>query len=318
MSMNVRPLPRERFAEPGDLHVDAALSQVSLDFRNDEFIADAVSPRIRAAKESDKYFVWGTEAFNNPATIRAAKAAYARTEFSPETATYQCEEYGLEIPIDDRELRNADPGADMEIAAVEKATGIIMTGREKRLADLLTSTVHVTQNTTLSGGDQWSDYTNSDPIGDIDSARAEIHAAGSPNPNILVLGRETFDVLKRHPALLEAFKYNPRSGVVTEQMMGELFGVERVLVGNARYKTSNEGQADTLAYVWGKNAVLLYTPRTASRFTPAASYTFVFTDRVVEQYREPEHSVTVIRVREEIAEKVTSTACCYLIKAAVA
>ena len=89
MSMNVRPLKRERFAEPGDLHVDAALSHVSLDFTNDEFIADIISPRIRAEKESDKYFVWGTEAFNNPATIRAPKASFARTEFAPNTDTFQ-------------------------------------------------------------------------------------------------------------------------------------------------------------------------------------------------------------------------------------
>jgi tellurite resistance protein len=94
--------------------------------------------------------------------------------------------------------------------------------------------------------------------------------------------------------------------------------VERVLVGNARYRTSNEGQASALAYIWGKNAVLLYTPSLPSRFTPAATYTFVFTDRMVETYREPERSVTVVRVREETAEAVTSTACCYLIKSAVA
>jgi len=317
MSLNTRPLKRERFAEPGDLHVDAALSHVSLDFKNDEFIADLVSLRIRVEKESDKYFVWGTEAFTNPMTIRAPKASFARTEFAPSTGSYRCEEYGLEIPIDDRERRNADAGADIEIAAVEKATGIIMTGREKRLADLLTSTTYVTQNTTLSGTDQWSDYTNSDPVSDIDTARATIHAAGSPNPNLIVLGREVYDVLKRHPAVLEAFKYT-RSGVITQQMMADLFGVEQVLVGNARYKTSNEGQADALSYVWGKNALLLFTPKLPSRFTPAATYTFVFTDRVVETYREPEHSVTVVRVREEVSEAVTSTACCYLIKSAVA
>jgi hypothetical protein len=316
MSINVRPLKRERFAEPGDLHVDAALSHVSLDFKNNEFVADLVSPRIRVDKESDKYFVWSTEAFDNPATGRAPKASFARTEFAPSTDTYQCEEYGLEIPIDDRERRNADPGADIEIAAVEKATGMIMTGREKRLADLLTSTADVTQNTTLSGTDQWDDYVNSDPVSDIDDARATIHSAGSPNPNTLVLGREVFDGLKRHPAVLDAFKYT-ESGVITEEMMSALFGVGRVCVGNARYKTSNEGQTDALGYVWGKSAILLYTPMTPGRYTPAATYTFVFTDRTVETYAEPEHSVTVVRVREETDEIVTSTACCYLIKDAV-
>ncbi len=318
MEMAPRPLKRERFAEPGDLHVDAALSTVSIDFHNDEFIGDIVSPRIRVEKESDKYYVWGKEAFSDPDTVRAAKAAYARTEFSPSTSQYQCEEYGLEIPIDDRERRNADAGADIEIAAVEKATSIIMTGREKRLADLLTSTSNLTQNTTLSGTDQWSDSTNSDPIGDIDTARSTIHAAGSPNPNLLVLGREVFDILKRHPDLLEAFKYNPQSGIVTGSMMAEFFGVERVLVGNARYRTSNEGQTDTLAYVWGKHAVLLYTPASPSRFMPAATYSFMFTERVVETYREPEHSVSVVRVREEMDEVVTSAACAYLVKDAVA
>jgi len=99
--------------------------------------------------------------------------------------------------------------------------------------------------------------------------------------------------------------------------MAALFGVGRVLVGDARYKTSNEGQTDALDYVWGKNAILLYAPTTPSRFTPSATYTFVFTNRTVETYGEPEHSVTVVRVREETDEVITSTACCYLLKAAV-
>ncbi|HNV23027.1 MAG TPA: major capsid protein, partial [Candidatus Hydrogenedentes bacterium] len=311
MAFETRPLAKNRFAEPADLHVDAALSHISLDFRNDEFIADRVSPRIRVEKESDKYFVWGTDAFQTPSTARAPKGYFARTEFAPSTASFVCEEYGLEVPVDDRERRNADAGADIEIAAVEKATGIIMTCREKRLADILTSTSRVTQNTTLSGTSQWNDYTNSTPIANIDTARSTIHAAGAPNPNTLVMGREVFDTLKRHPDILEAFKYT-RSGAVTEAMMADLLGVERVLVGNARYRTSNEGQASALAYVWGKNAVLLYTPSIPSRFTPAATYTFVFTDRVVETYREPEKACTVVRVREETAEVVASTACCYL------
>lgn len=317
MALQSRPLLKDRFAEPADLHVDAALSHISLDFHNDEFIADRVSPRIRVDKESDKYFVWGTDAFQTPSTGRTPKSLFARTEFAPATASFVCEEYGLEVPVDDRERRNADAGADIEIAAVEKATGIIMTCREKRLADILTSTSRVTQNTTLSGTSQWNDYTNSTPIANVDTARSTIHAAGAPNPNTLVMGREVFDTLKQHPDILEAFKYT-RSGAVTEAMMADLLGVERVLVGNARYRTSNEGQASVLSYVWGKNAVLLYTPPMPSRFTPAATYTFVFTERVVETYREPAKTCTVVRVREETAEVITSTACCYLIKNAIA
>ena len=134
----------------------------------------------------------------------------------------------------------------------------------------------------------------------------------SIKPNAVSFNKRTYT----DPAVLDAFKYT-KSGVITEEMMAALFGVSRVLVGNARYKTSNEGQSDALDYVWGKNSVLLYTPGAPSRFTPAATYTFVFIDRVVETYREPEHSVTVVRVREEVDEVVTSTACCYLIKDAV-
>jgi len=36
MAFETRPLAKNRFAEPADLHVDAALSHISLDFRNDE------------------------------------------------------------------------------------------------------------------------------------------------------------------------------------------------------------------------------------------------------------------------------------------
>ena len=41
-----------------DVHVDSALSQVSIGYRNGGYIADSIFPLIEVDKQSDKYYVW--------------------------------------------------------------------------------------------------------------------------------------------------------------------------------------------------------------------------------------------------------------------
>ena len=47
--------------EVTQVHVDAALTQVSVAYRNPEYIADAVAPAVPVRKQSDKYFVMDAE-----------------------------------------------------------------------------------------------------------------------------------------------------------------------------------------------------------------------------------------------------------------
>ena len=70
-------------------------------------------------------------------------------------------------------------------------------------AGITTSTI--TNNTTLSGTSQWSDYTNSDPIAAIDDAKESVRKASAKKPNSIFMSRPVFVKLKRHPKVIALF-----------------------------------------------------------------------------------------------------------------
>jgi hypothetical protein len=44
-----------------DLHIDTALTNVTVSYNPGGFIADIVAPVVPVSKESDKYYVWSRE-----------------------------------------------------------------------------------------------------------------------------------------------------------------------------------------------------------------------------------------------------------------
>ena len=95
-------------------------------------------------------------------------------------------------------------------------------------------------------------------------------------PNVLVIGRQVFSRLRRHPILLDMFKYTGK-GILTEAQVAEALDIEKLLIGTAVRRTTTEGATtQTQAFVWGKHALLLYVPPKPAVDEPAAGYTFVW------------------------------------------
>src|ERR1700687_3045241 len=53
----------------------------------------------------------------------------------------------------------------------------------------------------------WDDYTNSNPMTDVDAGREVIHNNTGLDPNLLVISRPVFFKLKEHPKILDKIKY---------------------------------------------------------------------------------------------------------------
>lgn len=300
-----------------DVHQDAVLTGVSIAYTQPGFIADLVFPRVPVKKESDKYYIYGTELFQTPSAKRAPKTAYKRINWTVSTDTYTCEEYGLEEAIDDREMANADDPLNLEIDTTELLTSQIMLARERRVAALAFSSTYMTVYTTLSGTSQWSDYVNSDPIGDVRTGMSTVQGTIGRDPNTMIISRAVFDKLQDHPAITERVKYT-QLGILTVELLARLFGVERVLVGMSIYDSANEGQTDSLAQVWGKHCLLAYIEPRPGLKKMSVGYSMVAREKQVEKYRDDTIKSEIIRVSELVDEKVVSASAAYLIVNAVA
>lgn len=303
-----------------EVKYDELLSNISVQFQPAQggYLADKVAPPVPVKKESAVYWVYDKSRFDIPDSIRAPRSAYNRVEWTASTASYACEEYGLELPIDDRERDNAAGPIDLEVDSTEIVTDMVLNNREKRVADIVTSTSSIAQNTTLSGTSQWNDYTNgvSDPLDDARVARQTIFDSTGYRPNSMLLGWKVFEALKMHPLILERIQFSERA-IVTAQILAQLFEVDELLVGGVLRRTSIEGATDALADVWGRDAVMFYSEKRPS--LKRASFMYQFRNRNLRafRYRDEEIASDVIRVTEIQTEHLVAASLGYLIKDAI-
>lgn len=300
-----------------DIHQDAVLTNISLQYQNPGFVADMVMPRIPVKKESDLYYIYGKERFSVPNTRRAPKSPYAKVDWSPDTDTYTCKEEGLEESIDDEERKNADKPLNLEIDTTELLTDLIALKRETRVATKLTTVANFTNYTTLSGTDQWSNKSASDPLDDVKTAVLAINAAIGLDPNTMVLPREVYEELKMHPAILDLIKYSQK-GIITADLLAAIFEIPSILIAGSLKNTAMQGQTASLSRVWGKHVFIGYVEKNPGLKKITVGSTFESKPRTTKRYREEKINCDTFRVSEKVDEKLVAELAGYVIRDAVA
>ena len=301
-----------------DVVVDPALSNVSIKFSNDTFIADMVFPVVKVSKQTGKYYVYDKSNLRVDKTARAAGSGANEVDHNQTTASFICEDHALKEFIPDEIQDQADAALNPLIDATENVTEKLLLDRELALATLITSTTNMTQNTTLSGTSQWSDYTNSTPIYDIRTARTTIHQNTFKKPNTLILGKQVFDMLIEHPTIIARVQYS-QMGVITEEILARVLQVEKILVGEAGYNGAVEGQTDSMSYVWGKNAIVAYIAPSVRLKGLTLGYTFTYAQREVKRWIDQDREGTYVRVgKDNYVHKIVAVGAGYLVKNAIA
>lgn len=288
--------------------VDPVQTGIAIAYKNEEYIADAVLPRVPVGKQSYKYQKYDKgEQFTIPNTRVGRKGKVNEVEFTATEATDSCRDYGLEdaIPQDDIDNAEGTPYNPVN-QATESLTDLVLLDREKRTADLVFNTAtYGSQVTTLSGTDQFSD-ASSDPLGTImDTMDSMIM-----RPNTLVLGQQVYSQLVRNPKILKGFHGNSGdSGRASLAYLRELFEVEQILVGAAWRNTAKEGQTVSMARLWGKHvAMLRLTKNAGAGKLPTFGFTAQWGTRVAGSRPDPDIGLTGgTRVRS--GERVNETIC---------
>jgi len=124
-------------------------------------------------------------------------------------------------------------------------------GKERDASNLLTTAANYAagNSETLAGPDQWSD-PSSDPIAKIDAAREKIRSLTGMYPNMCWMGAATLNVLKKHPAILDLTKYTG-AGFPTAAIIMGFFDVPMVFIGQAIFRSTPRGVAESFSDFWG-------------------------------------------------------------------
>lgn len=256
--------------------VDPELTAIAIAYRNDSLIADQVLPYVPVGKQEFKYYKYSLkEGFQLPDGKVGRKGRPNELEFGATEATDSTEDFGFDAKIPQSDIDNAPVNYDPVGRHVESIMSTVKRIREKRVSDLVfnVNSYAASNQKTLSGTSQFSDFANSDPLGEISAALDAMVMRG----NIMVIGQAVWSKLRMHPEVVKAVLGNSGdSGMVSRQAVAELFELEDVVVGRGWIDTTKKGQTPSLTRVWGKHISLIYRDRLADA---ASGTTFGFTAR---------------------------------------
>lgn len=300
---------------PGDVHVDQWLTNISIAYYEQTFIADQLFPIVPVQKQSDMFLTYDrSHWYRDDAHLRAPGTLSRGGGLTYSDDNYFCHRFSYRSELDDDTRGNADNVFNLERDRVNFVTSKLQLRREVALAtDIMKTGVWDVDEVAGTDFDAWDDYLNSTPLQDMTAWMDAVEVAIGREPNTLVLGKPVWNVLKWHPQLIDTVKYVQR-GTLTQQLIQELFEVQKILIGRALRTTDPEGTPEatvTYSRIWGNDGLLLYVPDAPSLVTPASGYTFVW-QRVpdalqyIKRMRNEEREVDIFEGNSYFDHKVTS------------
>jgi len=84
---------------PSDVHVNTPLSNISIQYKNQQLISEQVFKAVQVNKESDIYWEFGKQNLKLIDTVRSAGSESNRAKFKLIQRSYSCLEHSLHDAI---------------------------------------------------------------------------------------------------------------------------------------------------------------------------------------------------------------------------
>lgn len=298
----------------------ATLTYLAQGYSNNTLVGMKLLPLVEKPNLRLKIPVWGPDALRIYSTLRAMYAN-SNIAIAPDGQAILIElaEHDLAFPIDLRQTENSEIPEKRRRNTMLAQDGILMS-LENNIATLCqdTNSYPADHRFSLSGTDQWNDYTNSDPIGDVEQMKMQIKADTGKAPNILLMGSQVFDTAKNHPKLVTTNTLNQKFPATIETLQ-TYFGIKEVVAAESIYVNA----AGTFNYIWGKVVIAAYVnPAPAagrSNEEMAFGYTFRQTGYPkVDSYESNPGKVAQIRSTDTIIPVVCSNICGAILSGVIA
>lgn len=311
--------------------VDPQLTNVLLAYTNPQYLADQILPTVPDLKEESGLVARMGNAHLRQYSIKRGlyDESEHRIEFTIDHDNrYAIDYFDLASYVPDR-LQNQ---LQSPFNALNAAQLTVMEGmklqREIALANLMTDTSVLTQNTTLSGTSKYSDPTNSNPDVDFDTARDAVFSGIGREANSVYMSRKVMNALRRHPFFLEIGKATLAGGSTKNAVLSEggfietlksWYELDYVFIGRQIKVTSQEGQTETKSNVWNDDVVFFYRTPAPSLFAPSFGYSFQLAGQNLQTRvrRHVNDKGDIVEVLWAYQDKVLDTNAAYLIKSAV-
>lgn len=260
----------------GDVHIDAAMSNLVTGYSLAEGAADIALPVVITDKASNKFFQWSNVNAFRRVIPNGATPGGQVSEINPALAndSYTTVEYALGAFIPTEVMANADSPLRPQMAAVARVMNALRLEREIRAATLLRTSGNWDSSVvvTLAAAAKWNGGVSSDPVANLHSI---IEASQMPVTDI-VMSEQVRNKFATNAQVQKYFAMNPSGGgkgIPTAGQLSAILELPPITVVKMKYFASGT----TMSYVWGGDVVLLHRPPQVPVMTQedvATGYTF--------------------------------------------
>jgi hypothetical protein len=261
------------FTSRSDILIDTYLTNTSQGFerRNPGSVAYRAGTPIPVMFQTGKFPVINRgDWFRDQVKTRPLGGEVELVTYGTTEGTYLCQEYGLGHRIDDRERANNAKRLPID----ENARDILMLQHSIRrdrffAVQAMATSVWGLDVTGVSGTPstnqvkQWNDAAST-PYDDIEVQRERMFLATGFMPNVLVVGADVYNKLRRNPQLA-GLAGSTAPEIVPDDLIRQYLGLDELLIARSVYNSALEGATDSFSYtVNSKSALLLYRAPTSA------------------------------------------------------
>lgn len=297
------------------------------------FVAEKIFPLQKVSSDSGTYYKMAQDAlFGDNEDIPSGKDGAVGFkgvfqnigDYELTSDTYKAEyfRFCIDIHEDEKRKEKETPILKLRQNKTLRLMYRMLLGRETRVKNIVTSTSNITNNTTLTGNNQWDAFSTSDPINDmrtaVDTVKKKSMVYNQAEYDLCAfIPYEVYSVLCFHPAILDLLPTNADK-LATVEVMKKFFQLDDVIVPEVLWNNAIPGATVSQAYLWGKDVIVYLRAKGAAaqdgaHFGKIMEYnpfkTIVWTEQP---------NIEVIGMEHASIEELCAESSAYLIKTAVA
>ena len=285
--------------------IGLGFDEIDLEAIRGGYVGFQIAPLIEAKYAFGQYRKMKLAQFLQPRTTeRNANGGYKRISSEFDKDGYECEEHGLEMPVDYRDAAVYAEMINAEMVAAELTRHGVIEAHELRV---------IAKVETLSGTavDNEFDDDAANLTADFNTYRETFRLACGFYPNALVADASMIDALLENGSVQDKFvgSSDRTARAISLKGLAAALNLDEIIPANSVKNTAANPKAASLSTVWPQSKALLFRKSTGgSLLQPQFMRTVHWSGNgsrpgcAFEQYEEPQTNSTVLRHRLDVDE----------------
>ncbi len=279
-----------------------------------KFIAMIAAPKYDAPAQLGQFPIMNRENFKKRAeTARGSGGKFNRIHGEFGNGTYNCEDHGLEYPIDDRKRAQYSNLFDAEVAGTKITRFQMLLNREYRVSQAYANAGLSNTNVAVA----WSTVATGVPLTDIETGfeALEDNTGWDRSDMTVIIPRADFKEALLTDQVINKSKYTFRlaDGVQPSQLSAAQFAAmldcKQVLVPKGTVDSKEEGVTESNSQLWAAGVIYIVILAeeaddldTPSFMRMVLNVNYTAEAPIVETYRDETCKADIVRMEEDTDE----------------